>query len=269
MTTIGGTAAAGPAPALWIDGPGASGWGGPGWVSGDVGQNVDAALGRLGGVGRANRRPRAGPSRRSAHPVSPDPPDPVLSVWYRADPPGPRSPTAARADVRQLQPPLEVTDRGHPVPIEGNQHGRRARPNRQPGGRHRSTYVRSPHQHRGQGRLQGRTLVFWLSHGPERSGRSRQARRCTPGTGAVEDLAVVPPAPTPPRRHRWQQGRQPRPFLVGEFESSVHGRLLPHQPRPTQTDPPIRETRPSVVHQRLCVLIRYWLAGVCGLILAR
>ena len=25
----------------------------------------------------------------------------------------------------------------------------------------------------------------------------------------------------------------------------------------------------SVVHQRLCVLIRYWLAGVCGLILAR
>ena len=26
---------------------------------------------------------------------------------------------------------------------------------------------------------------------------------------------------------------------------------------------------PSVMHQRLCVLIRYWLAGVCGLILAR
>jgi hypothetical protein len=25
----------------------------------------------------------------------------------------------------------------------------------------------------------------------------------------------------------------------------------------------------SVVHQRLCFLIRYWLAGVCGLILAR
>jgi hypothetical protein len=27
--------------------------------------------------------------------------------------------------------------------------------------------------------------------------------------------------------------------------------------------------RASVMHQRLCVLIRYWLAGVCGLILAR
>jgi hypothetical protein len=33
----------------------------------------------------------------------------------------------------------------------------------------------------------------------------------------------------------------------------------------------IRQPTPStsVMHQRLCVLIRYWLAGVCGLILAR
>jgi len=32
---------------------------------------------------------------------------------------------------------------------------------------------------------------------------------------------------------------------------------------------PPPEVIASVVHQRLCVLIRYWLAGVCGLILAR
>src|SRR4029450_9038909 len=66
-----------------------------------------------------------------------------------------------------------------------------------------------------------------------------------PEQDAVEDLAVIPPAPTPLRGHRWQQGRQPRPLLVGELESPVHARLLPHLcPRP-KTHPAITETAPS------------------------
>jgi hypothetical protein len=46
---------------------------------------------------------------------------------------------------------------------------------------------------------------------------------------------VFPPAPTPLGCHRWQQGRQPLPFVVGELESPVHGQLLPHDLHPTQT----------------------------------
>jgi hypothetical protein len=55
-----------------------------------------------------------------------------------------------------------------------------------------------------------------------------------PKQAAVEDLTVVPPTPTPPRRHRWQQRRQPLPLFVGDLESPVHGQLLPHQLHPTK-----------------------------------
>jgi hypothetical protein len=55
-----------------------------------------------------------------------------------------------------------------------------------------------------------------------------------PNQAAVEDLTVVPPTPTPPRRHRWQQRRQPLPFFVGDLEAPVHGQLLPHQLHPTK-----------------------------------
>jgi hypothetical protein len=55
-----------------------------------------------------------------------------------------------------------------------------------------------------------------------------------PEQDAVEDLAVVAPAPTPLGRHRRQQRRQQRPLLVGDLESPVHGRLLPHHLDPTQ-----------------------------------
>ena len=48
-----------------------------------------------------------------------------------------------------------------------------------------------------------------------------------PEQDAVEDLAVVPPPPTPLRGHRWQQRGQPRPLRIGDLKSSVHGRLLP------------------------------------------
>jgi hypothetical protein len=65
---------------------------------------------------------------------------------------------------------------------------------------------------------------------------------------------VIPPAPTPPRRHRWQQGREPRPLLVNDLESPVHGQLLPHHLHPTQTHPTIRETRPTGRRRR-------WSAG--------
>jgi len=61
----------------------------------------------LGGVGRANRRPRAGPSRRPAHPVSPDPPHPVLSVGYRADP-GTRVANGRAWPTTRPHPPVVV-----------------------------------------------------------------------------------------------------------------------------------------------------------------
>jgi hypothetical protein len=65
-----------------------------------------------------------------------------------------------------------------------------------------------------------------------------------PEQDAVEDLAMITPAPTPFRLGRGQQRRQPLPLLVGELKSSVHARLLPHPLPSTQTHPPIRETRP-------------------------
>lgn len=52
----------------------------------DLDKRFDAGLGRLGGVGRANRRPRAGPSPRPAHLEARIRRIPPLSVWYRADP---------------------------------------------------------------------------------------------------------------------------------------------------------------------------------------
>src|SRR4029450_7870271 len=66
-----------------------------------------------------------------------------------------------------------------------------------------------------------------------------------PAQDAGADLPVPPPAPAPLRGHRWQQGRQPRPLLVGELESPVHARLLPHHLPSTQTHPPIQETPPT------------------------
>ncbi len=75
-----------------------------------------------------------------------------------------------------------------------------------------------------------------------RSPRDRTARagpatapRCGPEPAAVEDLAVIPPASTTLGRHRWQQGCQSRPLIVGDLESPVHARLLPHHLHPTQT----------------------------------
>ena len=56
-----------------------------------------------------------------------------------------------------------------------------------------------------------------------------------PEQDAVEDLAVVPPTPTPLGRHRWQQRCRPLPLVIGDLESSVHGQLLPHHLHPTQT----------------------------------
>ena len=55
-----------------------------------------------------------------------------------------------------------------------------------------------------------------------------------PEHNAMKDLAVIPPAPTPPGCHRWQQGRQPSPFVVGDLKSPVHGGLLPERRRPAQ-----------------------------------
>jgi hypothetical protein len=43
-----------------------------------------------------------------------------------------------------------------------------------------------------------------------------------PEQDAVEDLAVIPPAPTTLGRHRGQQRRKPLPLLVGDLKSPVH-----------------------------------------------
>jgi hypothetical protein len=51
----------------------------------------------------------------------------------------------------------------------------------------------------------------------------------------------------------------------GEGSSNRHGQNSVRPP----TVKSLQGRATSVMHQRLCVLIRYWLAGVCGLILAR
>jgi hypothetical protein len=61
------------------------------------------------------------------------------------------------------------------------------------------------------------------------------APRYGPGTGCRSTPGVIPPTPSLRGVNRCQQRRQLRPLLVGDLESSLHGRLLPHHLYPTQT----------------------------------
>jgi hypothetical protein len=69
--------------------------------------------------------------------------------------------------------------------------------------------------------------------------------------------------------YRREETAYPAGWLYDRLADRFGGRQVFKDVDSIQLGDDFVEVITSVVHQRLCVLIRYWLAGVCGLILAR